>query len=68
MAEFNSVSSDSTRLDVFFNQITNQDHDHAEEISKGVGNLTLGKYCFEVANEAADLENAAGESIKPMNA
>ena len=56
LAGLRSVSSESTCVDVLFNQTTNPDHDHVVETLKGTENSTLTKCCFQAINKAADLE------------
>ena len=67
LAEFQSMSSESSHVDMLVNQIANQDHGHAVETLKGAENLTLEKRYFEVISKATDLGKITNESIKPRN-
>ena len=67
LADLRSVSSESTCVDVLFNQTTNPDHDHVVETLKGTENSTLTKCCFQAINKAADLEKPQVGGIEPRN-
>ena len=64
LAELESVSSESTGVDVFVNQTTNPDRDHVVETLKGMESLTLLKYYFQITNKAVDLEKPQLGGIK----
>ena len=50
LAELESVSSKSTYVDVFINQITNSDYDHVVETLKRMESLTLLKCYIQIIN------------------
>ena len=67
LAELESISSESTCVDMLINQVTNPDCDHVVETLKRMESLTLLKCYFHIINKAVDLEKSQLGGIKHRN-